>query len=270
MKRLKWKEIHEMSWCPEFFRDCLTEFLSIIWKMGVYEQAQDKMGAVIQKTGVRLIVDLCSGAGEYIPLFMKKLTQQFPDLKAYKTDLYPNKIYFESDHPAVSYWQEPLAANDAITRFDALFTMFSALHHFDEEELAEIFETAASHRKVISFFDVSQRRWFRDILPNIFLPPMMWIATLFSKSFSWKHLLFIYLLPIAPLIVFIDGTISRMRAYKISEIETILAPLREKYPDYYFETGAYTLLHGMQKITFILGYPAEFEQNTQQDTTKTQ
>lgn len=270
MNRLKCREIHEKTWCPEFFRDAVTEFLSTMWKLGVYRQAMDKMVAVIRATHKKLVVDLCSGAGDYIPILRKQLAEELPDLplKIYKTDLYPNKKFFDTGDEAVEYWQEPLAADEAFEKFDAVYCMFSALHHFDEADLEKMFRKAAQEKKIFMFFDISQRRWLTDIIPNIFLPGVMWIATLFVRKFTWKHLLFIYLLPIVPLITMIDGTISRMKAYKLDELKNILSKLCREFPDYRFELCHQCLMGGLQKVTCVAGGCPEIVENESEKNNK--
>ena len=258
MKRIKIREIHEKSWCPELFRDSLTEFLSVIWTLGVYGQAMERIKVLLKGFKSRYIVDLCSGAGDYMVTLLKtvKSDKENSNIILYKTDLYPNKKFFVSAEAQIRYWQEPLAADRAFSQFDdALFTMFSALHHFDEPELLKIFSHAARNNKSFSFFDVSQRRFFTDIFPNVFLPGMLWCAAPFFKRFTWKHFVFIYLFPIIPLIVFIDGTLSRMRAYTQRELQLLADRVQKHYPDYRVEVREMSLMGGMQKITEVTGCP---------------
>lgn len=260
MKRIKTKEIHENARCPELFRDSLTEFLSIIWTVGVYRQAIEKISLIAKAVGVRYIVDLCSGAGDYIPSMLKQIKADDPksSIVIYKTDLYPNKKFFASDDPQIEYFREPLKADCAFSKFDALFCMFSALHHFDEPDLLKIFCRAARNGKCFAFFDISQRRLFTDIIPNIFLPGMLWLSAPFFKHFTWKHFVFIYLVPLIPLTVFVDGVLSRMRAYRQGELEALLKRVRKRYPDFHVAVTEYQMLGGVQKITEITGYPRKY------------
>ena len=258
MKRIKIREIHEKSWCPELFRDSLTEFLSVIWTLGVYTQAMERIKLLLKGFKSRYIVDLCSGAGDYMMTLLQTVKEggENGDIILYKTDLYPNKKFFVSEDEQIRYWQESLAADRAFSKFDdALFTMFSALHHFDEPEILKIFSHAARNNKCFSFFDVSQRRFFTDIFPNVFLTGMLWCAAPFFKRFTWKHFVFIYLLPIIPLIVFVDGTLSRMRAYKQNELQLLAARVQKRYPAYSIVVSEMSLMGGMQKITEVTGCP---------------
>ena len=256
-----------MPWCPEPVRNSLTEFLSCIWKSGCYAMAEDKMTEILQKCNKDLVVDLCSGCGTYMEGFIKNINEKMPGktIRAYKTDLYPDSNQIGRDTPFVSYWPESVSMQSAFSRFDALFTMFSALHHFDEDELEEIFESAASKKVVFSFFDISQRRWLTDILPNIFLPFVMWCVSIFIKPFSWKRLFWVYIIPIAPVVVLIDGTISRMRAYKLEEVKNIYKKVEDKFPDYCFEAEYFSILGGLQKITWIVGMPRKTKEKEVQD-----
>ena len=255
MKRIRLKEIHETAWCPEFFRDSLTEFLSIVWTMNVYQKAFEKINILNQIFKADKIVDLCSGAGNYMSTLLKTIKNDRPasGITLYKTDLYPHKKFFETGEAQIKYWQEPLSAKDGFSRLDGFFCMFSALHHFDEKELLRIFFHAARSGKPFAFFDIAQRRLVRDILPNIFLPGIVWIAAPFFSKFTWKHFCFIYLIPVIPVIVSIDGTLSRMRAYRQKELIALAERVTRRYPEYCIKTGEYSLLGNMQTVTEVIG-----------------
>ncbi|OQA85806.1 MAG: hypothetical protein BWY31_01706 [Lentisphaerae bacterium ADurb.Bin242] len=255
MKRIRCRELHERAWCPSIFRDFLTDFLSCVWKSGVYTNALDMIAEQMKKTGKKQMVDLCSGRGEYVPAFLAKIRKknECGDLHAVQTDLYPHRVAFEKPAEGVEYCRESLCAEDAIKKFDGVAVMFSALHHFDEEDLERIFRTAAECNRPIAFFDVSQRRFFRDILPNIGLPVLLFLFTPFIRPWSFRRFLYTYLIPVMPVLILADGTLSRLKAYKPSEIRAIAAEVEKAYPGYRFEVGRYPLLFHLQDVTYIVG-----------------
>lgn len=265
MKRIRVKEIHETTWCPEFFRDCLTEFLIVLWAMGFYDKAIEKVCKRVRYLKSEKLIDLCSGAGDYVPRMLKVIRSKDPQsrITVYKTDLYPNKSFFETEDEQVKYWQQPLDAAWAFVCFDGFFCMFSALHHFDEKELLRIFFNAARNGKSFAFYDISQRRLLTDILPNIFLPGIVWITIPFLKKFTWKHLCFVYLLPIVPVIVCIDGFLSRMRAYELDELQALADRVNKRYPEYCIRVSGYRLMGGVQKVTEVTGFPLKYSEQTE-------
>lgn len=259
MKRIRCKELHERAWCPSIFRDYLTDFLSCIWKSGVYTNALDMIAGLMKKNGKKQLVDLCSGRGEYIPVFLKKIQKknECDDLRAIQTDLYPHQIAFEDSCDGVEYCRESLRAEDAIVKFDGVSVMFSALHHFDEEDLDNIFRVAAGNKRPIAFFDVSQRRFFLDVLPNLFLPVLILFFTPFIRPWRFKRFLYTYLIPVMPLLIVADGTLSRLKAYKQAELKKITQEVEKAYPSYRFEVGKYPLLFHLQEVTYVIGSEKE-------------
>ncbi len=259
MKRLRCREFHETVWCPSVFRDYLTDFLSCVWKSGAYADALDKIAVLMEKTGRKQMADLCSGRGEYVPVFLREIQRKNgrEDLHAVQTDLYPHHIAFEEPVKGVEYCREPLRAEDAVRKFDGVAMMFSALHHFNEEEVERIFRTAAGCGRPIAFFDVSQRRFFRDILSTVGLPFLVLFFTPFVRPWNFKRFLFTYLIPVMPLLILADGILSRLKAYKPSEIEVIAKKVETDFPGYRFEVGNYPLLYHFQSVTYVVGAPAE-------------
>ena len=69
------------------------------------------------------------------------------------------------------------------------------------------------------------------------------------------------MIPFAPLILMIDGLLSRMKGYTLPELENVLRPLRAEYPDFRFRTELLPSFCGLQKITVLSGRPAAEKQN---------
>ncbi len=264
MKRIRCRELHERAWCPPVFRDYLTDFLSCVWKSGVYTNALDMIADLMKKTGRKQMVDLCSGRGEYVPVFLRKIRKknECADLHAVQTDLYPHHIAFEAPVEGVEYCRESLCAEDAIRKFDGVAVMFSALHHFNEEDLERIFRTAAQCGRPIAFFDVSQRRFFRDVLSNAWLPFLLFVFTPFIRPWRFSRFFFTYLIPVVPVLIVTDGVLSRLKAYKPSEIEAITKKVEKEFPGYRFEIGRYPLLLHLQAVTYVIGAGKQKEEQT--------
>ena len=260
-KRPGIREIHDRPWCPALLRDTMTECLSLIWLSGMYIPALKLLGERLRSEGGTRIVDLCSGAGLFLPGFRKYLCKVIPSgVEIRKTDLYPDPAYFAHDTDHVKYIPRPLSAARALREEEGVFTMFSALHHFDPPELTEILRVAAEHQRTFFFFDICQRRIFSDILPCLFLPLVMWLLTPFIRPFSWKRLLFVYGIPVSPLLLMTDGFLSRMRAYTQPELEKVLADVRMDFPHFRFRTEVLPSFFGFQKITVLSGCPETAEE----------
>jgi hypothetical protein len=64
--------------------------------------------------------------------------------------------------------------------------------------------------------------------------------------------LFTYAIPIAPVVVFWDATVSLLRCYSVDEMRELVATLEG--PPYRWEAGTYR--HRGAPVTYLVGYPA--------------
>ena len=209
MKRLSCPEVHERPWFPRLWRDELTEFLSLFaWRSGIYRPAVRKLAAILADPEIPAVyTDLCAGAGTYDLGFvrsLRKLTGR--PVQARLTDLYPNAHWRKL--AAVSGGlllpvRESCPAEAAIARFDGLLTMFSGVHHFEPEALGEMVRRAAGHGRVIAFFDYSRRSVVPEILPMLFSVPLVMLLAPLVWPFSWKRLLFSWVVPVLPLLLLV-------------------------------------------------------------------
>lgn len=237
MNRHNWKEIHETEWCPEFFRDALTDFLSFFIRI-----------SAIYRTAIRRIlprkptvfIDLCSGRGQYAECFQIFLRRHAPGIRCsiLLTDRFPHRNGFSSGELEIRYHPEGITAEEAIRKFDGTFLMFSALHHFPPEELKEMLRTAAKEGKTLAFFD------YCTPFPLLQYPflllmtiPLVWICTPFLRPWSFRRFLWTYPLPVIPLLVLIDGVISRLKAYTREELNALCKEIPGAAADSYTYCG---------------------------------
>lgn len=221
MNRHNWKEIHETEYCPAFFRDALTDFLSFFIRISAIYRKAIRM--ILPRKPTRFI-DLCSGRGLYAECFQIFLRRHAPGIRCtlLLTDRFPHRTGFSSEAMDISYHPERMDAADAIRELDGTFLMFSALHHFPPEELRHLLRTAQEQKKELAFFD------YCTPFPLIQYPalllltlPLVWIATPFLRPWSFRRFFWTYPLPVIPLLILIDGLLSRVRAYTVRELREI-------------------------------------------------
>ena len=228
MKRYTGKELHEMAFFPALWRDQLTDFLSFFSiYSGIYSKSLVRIQNILdQKDMPEIYTDLCAGGGIYDWRFVRKLRKKTGrDLKVRLTDLYPSGRWKLAENlwkDSVIPVEEPLSAVDAIEKWQGLYVMFSGLHHFSPEELKEMIRSAVRNGRTLAFFDYSQRIWLlREFFLMIFSVPFMILTAPFVWPFSWKRLLFTWIIPVLPILLFIDGWLSRLRAYRTDELQKI-------------------------------------------------
>lgn len=99
--------------------------------------------------------------------------------------------------------------------------MFSALHHFSPEEIAGLLRAGAAKGRTLAFFDYSRRELLPELPPVLLSPVLLWCVSFLVFPFSWRRLFFTYLIPVLPLVLLVDGFLSRMRSYTAAELEEI-------------------------------------------------
>jgi hypothetical protein len=259
MKRCRIKELHESPHCPKAWRDGMTNFLAFfVIYSGVYRHSVPLVDELLRKSGVNTIVDLCAGNGFYMLGFLNSLRELAPDrnVQAALTDRYPNMDssleIAKLDSGSIKYFSEPIDAVDALHKLPGVHVMFSALHHFDEEELTALLKTAAAEKRPVAFFDYSRRNLVADLLPLLLVPFLILLMAPLIRPFSWRQLFFIYVIPAIPLLVMVDGFISRLRSYNCHELNSIINKLGD-VPDYHWQSGKFNSIMGLCTVRYIVG-----------------
>ncbi|MGH9562797.1 MAG: hypothetical protein ACRD3S_15200, partial [Terracidiphilus sp.] len=96
------------------------------------------------------------------------------------------------------------------------------------------------------------RRSLSTMLAIFLVPIAALFTTPFIRPFRVSRLFWTYLLPMIPLVLFIDGLLSCMRAYSPSEMNELCA--RVSAPGYIWDAGEAPGRFG--RVTYLLGYPS--------------
>jgi len=257
MKRIHFFELEDLPWFPKVLRDAGTGFLNASHKLlGLDKLFIPKIVDVMQKSKVRMIVDLGSGAGGPTPEIacQIRLIDGFGDVTVTLTDYYPNldaqARYKSSDFADyVSYNSASVDAAQVPDNLPGLRTMFLSFHHMPQSIALGILADAQKTRQPIAIFEAFGRNLpsFMGMLPSIAMP---FFIMPFVKPFRFANLFFTYLLPIVPLLVFFDGWVSYLRTYSPNELRSLVESLPENQ-NYKWEIGEL----GRQKAPYLIGYP---------------
>ena len=81
---------------------------------------------------------------------------------------------------------------------------------------------------------------------------MVLLFTPYIRPFRWSRLVFTYIVPIAPLLIFWDAVVSCLRSYQPDELRRLVEALEG--PPYSWEMGR--LSSCVPAITYFVGYPS--------------
>ncbi len=258
MRRMQLAEIHDQPWFPTFLRDSITASLQSIFGVGkLYLPVVPRLRKALAATQTHCIVDLCSGGGGPWPWLYPALDGDGgPPLQVLLTDKYPNAEAFEraraSSCGRIQYHQASVDVAEVPAGLKGFRTLFTSFHHFCPSEARSILRDAVEKNEGIGIFEAPERSLLTMLL--VFLVP---VATLmlvpFMRPFRWARLLWTYLVPVVPIVLFLDGIVSCLRAYSASELRELSDGLSAK--GYQWEVGKETGHFLPVSITYLIGYP---------------
>src|SRR5690606_9971371 len=99
--------------------------------------------------------------------------------------------------------------------------IFTAFHHFDPPRATAILRDAVASRSPIAVFEFTRRRARNVALAAIAGGLGLPLVVPFLRPLRATHLLWSYLIPVAPLVYAWDGAISNLRTYTTTELATM-------------------------------------------------
>lgn len=234
MRRLHLFELEDLPWVPRPIRDGGRDVLDLFFaRIGFYRRLVDRLRALVDVTGERLLVDLCSGGGGGALATWSLLDPRARDgLRLVLTDRFPSAAAIARvralGDPAICYHAEPVDALAVPPAFRGIRTMYSALHHFTPDQVQRLIASAVDDRAPLAFFDVAAPPGLRKLpLPlaplaglvnGAALFPVPLLLTPFVRPFRWSRVVLTYGLPAIPALFAWDGAVSAMRAYAPDEL----------------------------------------------------
>ncbi len=256
MRHLELQEIHDHPRFPGFLRDLVTDGMQSLWSFGnTYKPILPRLLDGMDRAGSREVLDLCSGGGGPWPRLSRELQfQEHRQIEVRLTDKYPNLSGFERAREASELIRFEAISVDAQTipaHLRGFRTIFSSFHHFPPDSVRRLLGDAAACSKGVGIFELA-RRSPRTMLTIFFIPLLSLILAPSIRPFRWSRLLWTYLIPLVPFVLFYDGLASCMRAYSLAELEEFVKPLRNG--SYSWEIGEER--SGFLPVTYLIGIPA--------------
>ena len=259
MPRLHLIEIHDQEWCPRVLRDAATDYLQFAANIAnPYAAVADRLRTAVARSGATRIVDLCSGAGgpwmRLLPLLPKDETSS-PSVIL--TDRFPNVVAMgrmhEASEGALDYDPRPIDATETPRDLEGFRTLFASFHHFRPPDAGRILADAVRRGQGIGVFEMTHRSVIGVLLMGL-APLLVLVSTPFVRPFRWSRLFWTYLVPVLPVLILFDGTVSSLRTYSPPELTDLTQRLGKN--GYTWEIGEETAGPGPVPVTYLVGCPA--------------
>jgi len=241
---------------PDRLRDAITDWLQqcVVLEWNVYRPAAPMIAELIERAGSAQVVDLCSGAGGPWPALKSELEALAGPVSLQLTDKFPNHSALEHTTQSIadgrtSFRLDSVDARDVPADVQGVRTLFTAIHHLRPEQASGVFSDAFSQRVPIGAFDFCGREQVRPTLRMNILPMLKSMRRVRPRRRLTMFLT--YVIPVVPLLILWDATISNMRAYTPEELDALVSDLSA--PDWEWRTGRVESTG--QPVTFIVGYP---------------
>lgn len=244
MSRIQLFEFNERSECPAFIREALTETLGQGLKLGgIYKNVAPLFSEFCQTAEADSVLDLCSGSGEPVSIFLSALqaqqrSQNSPQHatlpKFTLSDLLPNRKAMglvASRHPGLI--TPVYTAVDATNvpqdmRFPAC-TIISSFHHFTPKMAYKILQNCVAQDRAVFIVEPFTRNLKRATAPVPALATAAYWHPIKTKEKSLLKGFFTYAIPLIPIIGAWDATISFCRIYSKKMLLDMVAPFRKVF-----------------------------------------
>ena len=219
-------EITDWPNCPLWLRALVVEFLETMWRIGgIYKPATEILANLLQDSGKRRIVDLCSGGGGPLLSLLEPIDQRMQvPVEVVLTDLHPRSEILEPvaqrNPQQLSWWPNPVDATRPPELPEGIYTIFEGLHHLEKAQVRELLEHCKTTHRTIAAFEISTKT-LHNVLGLPFIPLAVLAFTPWIRPFSVRRLLLTYLVPIAPLAVLWEGAISIWRSHSFRSLQAM-------------------------------------------------
>ncbi len=253
LPRLQLFELLDLAWFPHAIRDLATDYLHFMeTRFTLHEPVVPLLRAMLEESKTSEVVDLCSGGGGPILAVYESLVARGTCVRITLTDKYPNLDAFahlSSLHPSgILYIADSVDATKVPSELIGLRTMFNTFHHFAPREAHSVLECAVLAGQPICIFEIPERSLIM-MVPFLFTPVFVALATPFIRPFQWKRLLLTYAIPLIPLTCWWDGLVSQCRAYTVTE----MLDLTRDLDDFDWKVARVDIAGNPGHLTYLLG-----------------
>jgi hypothetical protein len=249
-------EIHDHPRFPGFLRNLATDALEALWSFSnSYRPVLPRLRRAVDAAGSEQILDLCSGAGgPWLRINRDLMAEHQQGFRVHLTDKYPNAEGFKRAQAEsggeITFEPGSIDAANVPAALSGFRTIFSSFHHLKPAEARSTLRNAISSRQGIGVFELARCAW-STMVANFLIPFVVLYVTPGIRPFRWSRLLFTYVLPVVPLVLWFDGIMSCLRAYSREELTEMIQAMPGDA--YHWELGEEGT--GLVPVTYLIGYP---------------
>lgn len=227
MKRVHIPQISNQTWFPSFLRQHIHEFMT--WFVG-------KVGA----------------AKPFMPIIEEGLQYADQIIEIKQTVGAGFETIIPYLDPAIS--RKTIGLDNFSTHEKGLYVSVNGFHQLKEAEAHNLLEEIAKSRNPVALVEGNNDSLWQVFGMTIIVPLTVLLTAPFVKPFRFSRLIFTYLIPILPLVTFIDGAIALTRLYAPADLDELTGNIKES--NYTWRSGKLDNGRG-GKIIYLLGYPEE-------------
>ena len=134
---------------------------------------------------------------------------------------------------------------------DGLYLSVNSFHQFNEKEAKEILTKVSQRNQPIVIVEGNNDSLWQVVGMTVIVPLTVLLTAPFVRPFRIERLLFTYLIPILPLVTFIDGFLALFKLYAPVDLDELTSSIDQK--DYVWRSGKLDNGRG-GKIIYLIGH----------------
>lgn len=238
--RIQSFEFGDIKEVPQFYHNYLRALMSLLYEyLHIHRLWLPMIRKFSQQNKGETLLDPCAGSGHVNLLIAKELEKE-EDFKFYLSDFMTDrapkfaKQINEANHPNIHYIEHSVDLLQMKDEVEFPKVFINSFHHFSPDQVAKIFRDHARVKKDILILEYCRKTPlnFFSMVTGPFIGMLLFPLIVEKKDILWSFI-FVFIIPLIPLMLLWDGVISSLRTYSRMDIEKIL--LQEGIKDFKVE-----------------------------------
>ena len=223
MKRKSVNQFTNYSWFPEVLKKCIYEFMTwFVGKVGAAKPFLPVVNEGLNYADNLVVINKDVGAG-------------FETLNPLIEDSIP-RTFVSKDEIGIK----------------GLYIMVNSFHQEKPENAKEILKKVSEIKQPIVIVEGNNDSLWQVFGMTVIVPLTVILTAPFVKPFRVSRIIFTYLIPILPLVTFIDGFLALFKLYAPKDLDELVLDIQAE--NYKWKSGKMDNGRG-GKIIYLLGHP---------------